>query len=103
MNHNAGFEDDIFDLGYSLKEQVRSLEEGLKVSEPKQIYKPGEVVAYSNYSSSLAAYIVEKVSGEKFYEYVSNHILSKLDMGQTNPHLSIEKDFSKTKPQVMSL
>lgn len=99
MNHNAGFEDSIFDLGYSSKEQVKSLEEGLKIAEPKQIYKPGEVVAYSNYSTSLAAYIVERVSGQKFYEYVSSNILSKLEMNHTTPHISIEKiqDFFQNK------
>ncbi|WP_312096038.1 serine hydrolase domain-containing protein [Niallia sp.] len=99
MNHNAGFEDSIFDLGYSSKEQVKSLEEGLKIAEPKQIYKPGEVVAYSNYSTSLAAYIVERVSGQKFDEYVSSNILSKLEMNHTTPHISIEKnqDFFQNK------
>lgn len=90
MNHNAGFEDSIFDLGYSSKEQVRSLEEGLKIAEPKQIYRPGEVVAYSNYSTSLAAYIVERVSGQEFYEYVSSNILGRLQMNHTTPHISIE-------------
>lgn len=63
MNHQAGFEDYVFDLGYRSKELVPSLEKSLKIAEPSQIYKPGEVVAYSNYSTSLAAYIVEQVSG----------------------------------------
>ncbi|MBS4202176.1 serine hydrolase [Bacillus sp. FJAT-49732] len=86
MNHQAGFEDYVFDLGYPNPKDVRSLEEGLKIAEPKQVYKPGEVVSYSNYSTSLAALIVENITGEQFYDYVSNHILKRLEMNHSSIH-----------------
>ncbi|MBM7837866.1 CubicO group peptidase (beta-lactamase class C family) [Alkalihalobacillus xiaoxiensis] len=76
INHQAGFEDYVFDLGYSEKRYVESLEDGLRRSEPKQIYPPGDVVAYSNYSNALAGYIVERVTGQPFYEYVEDQIFS---------------------------
>lgn len=79
INHQAGFEDYVFDLGYSDKAYVESLEEGLRRGEPKQIYPPGEVVAYSNYSNALAGYIVELVTGQPFYEYVEEQIFSTYD------------------------
>lgn len=92
MNHQAGFEDYVFDLGYSSKEQVPSLESSLKIAEPSQIYKPGEVVAYSNYATSLAAFIVEQVSGQDFGEYVNEHIFSKVNMQHSSANLSTEKN-----------
>jgi CubicO group peptidase (beta-lactamase class C family) len=92
MNHDAGFEDYVFDLGYASEKQVKSLEEGLRIAEPKQIYRPGEVVAYSNYSTSLAAYIIEQITGQEFYQYVSNNIFSKLDIQESTAYLPMEKN-----------
>ena len=86
MNHNAGFEDNIFDLCYPSPEYVVSLEDGLKRAEPAQVYHPGKVVAYSNYSTSLAAYIIERISGKDFYQYVSDNIFVKLGMGRSSGH-----------------
>ncbi|MEK4007232.1 serine hydrolase domain-containing protein [Paenibacillus sp. FSL H3-0333] len=80
MNHNAGFEEYMFDMAYQSPEEVRSLEEGLKLAQPAQIYRPGEVVAYSNYGNSLAAYIVERISGQPYHEYVQQHIFEPLGM-----------------------
>ena len=99
MHHNAGFEDNPFDLGYSSPDKVKSLEEGLKLSEPVQVYKPGEVVAYSNYSTSLAAYIVESVTRQDFYQYVSENIFSKLEREDAtiHPKLSDNKKLLENK------
>lgn len=90
MHHNAGFEDNIFDLLYDSEDYLVSLEEALKLAEPDQVYQPGEVVAYSNYSTSLAAYIIEQITEQPFSEYVTNHIFSELEMDHTSIHLPIE-------------
>ena len=90
MNHNAGFEDNIFDLAYPTLEGVEPLEKALIRTQPKQIYKPGEVTAYSNYSTSLAAYILEIVTGISFNDYLKKHILSPLNMTNTTPHMATE-------------
>jgi CubicO group peptidase (beta-lactamase class C family) len=42
-----------------------------------------ELVAYSNYNASLAAYIVERVSGERFEHYLDDHIFKPLGMTRT--------------------
>ncbi|WYP27294.1 serine hydrolase [Alkalihalobacillus sp. FSL W8-0930] len=86
MHHTAGFEDNVFDLGFPTPEHVTTLEEGLKIAEPHQVYTPGEVVAYSNFSTALAAFIVEQVTGEPFYEYVENEIFEPLKMNHTAIH-----------------
>lgn len=83
MNHTAGFEQYMFDMAYDSPEPVRTLEAGLRLAEPAQIYRPGEHVAYSNYGNSLAAYIVERTAGEPYDQYVDEHILAPLDMKQT--------------------
>lgn len=48
----------------------------------KNFYKnePGTVEHYSNIGAGLAGYIVEIVSGEKYGDYVVNHILKPLGM-----------------------
>lgn len=86
MHHTAGFEEYIFDLGYSEPDNVKSLEEGLKLSEPKQVYKPGEVVSYSNFSTSLAAFIVSRITGEEFYQYAAENIFAKIGSSNTSIH-----------------
>jgi CubicO group peptidase (beta-lactamase class C family) len=50
------------------------------VSPPPRIYSPGEIPAYSNYGADLAGYVVERVSGEPFENYVERHILQPLEM-----------------------
>jgi len=36
---------------------------------PQRIFPTGKVVSYSNYGFTVAGYIVERVSGEKFERY----------------------------------
>lgn len=90
MNHNAGFEEYMFDMAYQSPEEVQSLEEGLKLAQPAQIYRPGEVVAYSNYGNSLAAYIVERISGQAYHEYVQQHIFEPLGMKHSMAYSVVE-------------
>jgi len=51
----------------------------------KHFYKtaPGTTEHYSNIGAGLAGYIVELVSGEKYADYVVNHILKPLKMDAT--------------------
>ncbi|AIQ29646.1 hypothetical protein P40081_16905 [Paenibacillus sp. FSL P4-0081] len=90
MNHNAGFEEYMFDMAYQSPEEVRSLEEGLLLAQPAQIYRPGEVVAYSNYGNSLAAFIVERISGQPYHEYVQQHIFDPLGMKDSIAYSVVE-------------
>lgn len=86
MNHNAGWEDCYTDLFYHSADEVSSLEETLRIAEPKQVREPGAVVAYSNYGVALAGYIVERISGQPFYEYVNENIFAALGMNDTSIH-----------------
>src|SRR5205823_703379 len=50
---------------------------------PARIFPPGKTPSYSNYGFTLAGYIVERASGEKFERYVDNHILKPLKMNNS--------------------
>lgn len=90
MNHTAGFEEYTFEVVTSLPKELISLPEALLASEPNQTYKPGSVISYSNFATSLAAYAVEYVSKETFSKYETNHILKPLGMEHTSPLSSME-------------
>lgn len=90
MNHNAGWQETVTDLFIKDKKDIKSLGDELKYLEPEQIYKPGEIVAYSNWGAALAGYIVECVSGQSFSDYVKEHIFTPLGM----EHTAISADLS---------
>lgn len=80
MTHSSGFEETIKDLFVGSASDLRPLSEYLQVHMPARIFPPGVTPAYSNYATTLAAYIVERVSGEKFNDYVEQHIFKPLNM-----------------------
>ena len=86
MHHNAGWEDFITDLFFSSASAVPNLEETLLATEPNQIYQPGTITAYSNFGTALAGYIVERLAGQPFYEYVWENIFNPLGMKDTSIH-----------------
>ena len=83
MTHTPGFEDVGEGLFVLSAEEKLSLEEYLKKHLPKRVFPPGEVMAYSNYGSALAGYIVERISGQAFEDYVKDHIFEPLDMNNS--------------------
>ena len=55
----------------------------LKEWVPARIFAPGTTPAYSNYAASLAGYIVQRVSGMPFNDYVTKNIFAPLGMTST--------------------
>jgi CubicO group peptidase (beta-lactamase class C family) len=80
MTHTAGFEEAITDLFVEKPEQLYPLRDYLVKQLPERIFPPGKIVAYSNYGTTLAGHIVERLSGEAFDAYIANHILKPLGM-----------------------
>ncbi len=93
MNHTAGFEDIILGVETMYKDDIRSLPDYLREHQPKQVYEPGAVTAYSNWGASLAAYIIERISGTDYYKYVKENIFNPLKMNNT----AISTDLSDNK------
>ncbi|MDF2673426.1 MAG: hypothetical protein K0R09_1691, partial [Clostridiales bacterium] len=83
MNHNAGWQETLTDLFIEDKADLKELGDALQLIEPEQVHKPGIVLAYSNWGSALAGYIVERVSGQSFENYVHEHIFEPLGMEHT--------------------
>ena len=86
MSHTAGFEDKGSNMHKLQVEQVNPLDGYLKTNLPARVFPPGEVAAYSNYGTSLAGYIVERVSGLPFSEYVEQKIFAPLGMAHSTFH-----------------
>src|ERR1041384_5786288 len=80
MTHTAGFEEAIKDLITHDPKSVRPLGEYLKRWTPRRIFDAGTTPAYSNWATCLAGYIVERVSGMPFDDYVDQRIFRPLDM-----------------------
>ncbi len=80
MTHTPGFEEQIKDLINEEGAPVASLKEHLTRHMPERIFPPGTTPAYSNYGASLAGYIVERVSGRPFNDYIAENIFKPLGM-----------------------
>jgi CubicO group peptidase (beta-lactamase class C family) len=80
MTHTAGFEERIKDLIVPEGTPFAPLDEYLKEWVPNRIFAPGTTPAYSNYATSVAGYIVARVSGLSYDDYVEEHILTPLGM-----------------------
>jgi CubicO group peptidase (beta-lactamase class C family) len=85
MTHTPGFEETLKNLFLTnpSADDTRlpmSNETWLKEWLPERVYAPGEVSAYSNYGAALAGYIVQRVSGQPFDEYIEQHIFQPLGM-----------------------
>lgn len=83
MTHTAGFEaypDEIFRLDPA---DLLPLGEYARTHLPARVFPPGEIAAYSNYGAALAGYIVERVSGQPFAEYVEQQIFAPLGMAHS--------------------
>jgi CubicO group peptidase (beta-lactamase class C family) len=88
MTHTAGFEDRSYDLMASSADSLEPLGDWLKTHLPACIWAPGEVIAYSNYGTTLAGYILELVSGIPYGSYITRHILEPLGMQHTSVTVS---------------
>ena len=83
MTHTPGFNEAIKGLIANDGNSMQPLGDYLKTHIPARIYPPGTIPAYSNYGATLAGYIVQRVSGQPFDDYIEQHILQPLNMSRT--------------------
>lgn len=83
LTHTAGFEERLSGM-IATEENAIGLRESLVTDPPEQIYEPGTTPAYSNYGNALAGYLVERVSGEPFEEYVKREVLDRIGMASSS-------------------
>lgn len=84
MTHTTGMEEQIRALITARAEELVPLGDALKRWVPERIHVPGTTPAYSNYATALAGYIVERVSGEPFDDYVERHLFRPLGMARSS-------------------
>lgn len=80
LTHTPGFEETAKDMSPPSADGLKPLGDYLKAHVPARIFPPGVTPAYSNYGAALAGYIVQRVSGQPFSDYVEQHILFPLGM-----------------------
>ena len=82
LSHQTGFEDRIGGIA-SPSVRRAAFGEFLSSRRTPQLPLPDDVFAYANYNASLAARVVERVSGESFEQYLTSHIFAPLGMTRT--------------------
>jgi CubicO group peptidase (beta-lactamase class C family) len=83
MTHTSGFAETAKDLFVKDASDMKPLGTYLADHMPIRIFPPGTTPAYSNYATTLAGYIVERVSGKPFDDYIATNIFQPLGMAHT--------------------
>ncbi|HEX7115209.1 MAG TPA: serine hydrolase domain-containing protein [Steroidobacter sp.] len=81
MQHTPGFSDVSGIITRDSK--IRDYRQWVRENIPARLWKAGTEISYSNYGVVLAGYIVERISGEPFADYVERHIFRPLGMSST--------------------
>lgn len=80
MTHTSGIEDRWLGSLVADASELVSEREWLVANFPGRVRPPGEAAGYSNYNAMLAGYIVARVSGESYEQYIQTHIFDPLGM-----------------------
>jgi CubicO group peptidase (beta-lactamase class C family) len=80
MTHTSGFEDRWLETVVADASELVPAREWLVSNNPGRVRPPGEAAGYSNYNAMLAGYIVARVSGQPYDEYIQEHIFDPLGM-----------------------
>jgi CubicO group peptidase (beta-lactamase class C family) len=91
MTHSSGFEEVLNDIIVLNAKDKPALRDYLVANQPRRLFPPGQVTAYSNYGVALASYIVQRASGEPFEQYVQEHIFTPLKMTHSSFYQPLPK------------
>lgn len=80
LTHTTGMEEYVRGLITADPTDAVTLENYIKSWTPTRIFDAGTTPAYSNYATTLAGYIVQRVSGQPFDDYIEQHIFQPLNM-----------------------
>ncbi|HTD55234.1 MAG TPA: serine hydrolase domain-containing protein, partial [Silvibacterium sp.] len=96
MTHTGGFEEESRDIIITDQKWKVSLRDFLIQNQPRRLFPPGKIPAYSNYGVGIASYVVQRVSGEPFEQYVEEHIFAPLGMTHSTFYQPPPKGFPAT-------
>jgi len=80
MTHTSGFEERWSGSAVENANDIVSVREWLTAHMAARVRPPGDSVAYSNFNPMLAGYIVARVSGMPYDQYLQEHIFNPLGM-----------------------
>ena len=80
LTHTPGLEEDSRELFTEDSARIRPMSEWLPAHMPERVRPPGTYSSYSNWATAVAGYIVERVSGMPYDEYIDRNILQPLGM-----------------------
>jgi CubicO group peptidase (beta-lactamase class C family) len=86
LTHTAGFDERLLGSSASRRRPEAVLAARQYLTSPDaapRVRPPGQVISYSNYGMALAGYIVERVAGKPFAQYVDDHIHAPLGMSRS--------------------
>src|ERR671916_273335 len=92
MTHTSGFEERWLDSVVSDTSELVPAREWLVSNMPARVCPPGDCAGYSNYNAMLAGYIVARVSGEPYDQYIQEHIFDPLGMAHSTAQSPISPD-----------
>ncbi len=92
MAHTSGIEDRWLESLTPDASELVSEREWLVDNFPGRVRPPGEAAGYSNYNAMLGGYIVARVSGEPYDQYIQKHIFNPLSMTHSNVRLPIPEN-----------
>ncbi len=92
ITHTSGFE--AVNIGASVRTAAERepLSNTVKRMLPERAAPPGARTAYSNYGAALAGYIVERVSGAPYPDYLEQNIFTPLNMTHSSIRQPLQPD-----------
>ncbi|MEM6999243.1 MAG: serine hydrolase domain-containing protein [Pseudomonadota bacterium] len=90
LTHTPGFEEKGTGSVSRSLEEVLPLGEYLQQNMPARVRSPGTQASYSNYGTDLAGYIIQRITGQSWADYVDEHVLTPLAMTSTNTQMVMD-------------
>jgi CubicO group peptidase (beta-lactamase class C family) len=93
MTHTGGFEERLTGLIGVEADGVQPLDKFVKAYIPARIFPPGETPAYSNFATAVAGYIITRVSGMPFDDYIDKNLFEPLAMQKSSFRQPLPEQF----------
>jgi CubicO group peptidase (beta-lactamase class C family) len=95
MTHTGGFEEEARDILLIKAKKSPTLRDFLIENQPRRLFPPGTIPAYSNYGVGIASYLVQRISGQPFEQYVSEHVFAPLAMTHSSFDQPLPQELEK--------
>jgi CubicO group peptidase (beta-lactamase class C family) len=92
LAHTSGFEQNYYEFLAQEGDELVPAGDWLASHIPARVRPPGDVAAYSNYNPDLAGYIVARVAGIPYDQYIQENILDPLGMAYTTAQTPLPPD-----------